>query len=148
MYRDHMHHIKLTGIICFTTQSVSFESHWSSFKFVIGSNRLCIWKLWKDQARSQKRNRKQSSPLPCPPFPLEVNPSPDCGKRVWGSTEAPPAGLGGARPPNAFGTFGLSKTCLVTTSLVLLCDRVTCSITGHRGGSCLLVPQCSYGPED
>jgi len=31
-----------------------------------------------------------------------------------------------ARPPNA---FGLSKTRLVTTSLVLLCDRVICSIS-------------------
>ena len=32
-----------------------------------------------------------------------------------------PAGPFGARPPNA---FGLSKTRLVTTSLVLLCARV------------------------
>jgi len=33
--------------------------------------------------------------------------------------------------PSTFGAFGLSKTRLVTTSLVLLCDRVACSITGH-----------------
>jgi len=38
-----------------------------------------------------------------------------------------PAGPFGARPPNA---FGLSKTRLVTTSLVLYV-LVFCSITGH-----------------
>jgi len=41
-------------------------------------------------------------------------------------------------------TFGLSNTRLVTTSLVLLCDRVTCSISGHI--TTRLLPQRSYGP--
>jgi len=56
-----------------------------------------------------------------------------------------PAGPGGARPPNAFGAFGLSKTRLVTASLVLLCDRVTCTITSHITRRQL--PQRSYGAD-
>jgi len=53
----------------------------------------------------------------------------DYYRGLGGALELPhAAGLGGARPPNA---FGLSRMRLVTTSLVVLCDRVACSITGH-----------------
>ena len=69
-----------------------------------------------------------SVPLSFLPFPVEVGPLPRLHLGVWGIAQAPLAGPGGARPPNA---FSFSKTRLVTTSLVLLCDRVICSISGH-----------------
>jgi len=112
------------------------------------------------QARSQKLKRRHPLPslffptlpshfllfsLPFPPFPLEIGPLPLLQLGGLGSTQAPPlaASPSGARLPNVFGFFGLSKTHLVTTSLFLLCDCVTYSITGHTS---LLMPQRSYSP--
>ena len=116
------------------------------------------------QARSQKLNKEQTTPpLPCAPLsfiPLSFPPIslflslrfPPFSLRSWtpprprlrlGSLEdcsSSPAGPIGARPLNA---FGLSKTHLATTSLVLLCGRVTCSITGHITRRQLLPPRAS-----
>jgi len=72
------------------------------------------------QAGSQNLNKEEA--IPSPVFPLEVGPLP---LGSLGERSSFPSGS--ARPPNA---FGLSKT-RQATSLVLLCDRVTCSITGH-----------------
>jgi len=106
----------------------------------------------KYQARSQNLNKEEAFLLPYPPFPSfsplfhspflslplsfplsslllpflpfrSRTPSPIAAK---GSGEQRSRSPSGARPPNA---FGLSQTRLVT-SLVLLCDRVTCNIAG------------------
>jgi len=75
------------------------------------------------QAGSQKLNKEEA--IPSHPFPLEVGPLPRLRLGSLGERSSFPSGS--ARPPNA---FGLSKT-RQATSLVLLCDRVTCSITGY-----------------
>ena len=75
------------------------------------------------QAGSQKLNKEEA--IPSPSFPLEVWPLPRLQLGSLGERSSFPSGS--ARPPNA---FGLSKT-RQATSLVLLCDRVTCSIAGH-----------------
>jgi len=120
------------------------------------------------QAYSQKLNKEEaiSPPLTVPSFfsslpfslpflfpslpypsPLLSSPLRSRGRYIYrgfrGALKLRSAGLGGARPPNA---SGLSKTRLLKTYLILLCDRVTHSITSHitRTGTFLLVPQRSY----
>jgi len=76
------------------------------------------------------------SPFPFHPFLIELGPHPRLqlgGPRERLSCATPPSGSARSSAAKRICAFVLSKTRLVTTSLVLLCDRVTCrpSIAGH-----------------
>ena len=80
------------------------------------------------QARSQKLNKEEAIPSPylsLPPLPSKGGPRPPIVARRSGGALS-----GSGQSPAAKRIWPLENASIVT-SLVLLCDGVTCSITGH-----------------
>ena len=110
------------------------------------------------QVRSQKLNKEEAIPSPYPrsaPFSLPLFlpsfslslrsriPPPIAARRSGECSSSPSRSV---QNPAAKRIWTLENASM-TTSLVLLCDRITCSITGHITSSCLNVATALLTPQ-